>query len=482
MTQVGWLDGLRAKVDDASARHVSMFARLRDDRVKLGAQLDRELDKLGKHIAAREIGQIPELHEPVMAAFRQGQIGSLTARQQRYAAKQFTHLTPPQMQALLQTHPSCWRVFATECFKRWDLLAETGERAAFSRLLCHAPASVEFLHQSGRIQDLVQREAPTALARSVTGSDLGEVRTELRRRGFDSSWSFSAITLAMWAQLRVQSDRAFDMAWDSIRGDLEVEAMLLPSLVGKNGSWFSAEPRPARIKGSLVASSIFVATLIRAAHTKSVAAAFWSEFAEKLLDSEFRDPRMPPESLGWAKVRAFDAEAYQRFLARLISDDLEIFFAHAMTDKRRQDFWLRYLTSIQRTVCILDRSAYERIGAQLSGGDKKIAAALARARRFKTKGNATSTQAFCLYFPSVVIVEFSKNGHAACVYDRHEFDANFAERVDKSALNKPADLREPLRMRQRIVHTVHWESDLPDELAKLGIFPDAKRPRGPREH
>jgi hypothetical protein len=472
VTHVAWLDGLRAKVDEANARHGSMFSRLREDREKLGRHLDRELEKLGKQIAAREAVAVPELHAQVMAAFKTGQLEELTPRQQRYAAKQFRHVTPPQMQSLLQAHPPCWRVFATECFKRWDELADAPERAAFARLLCLAPRSVEFLHQSGRVQDLVEREAPTTIARQVSSADLGEARTELRRRGFDASWSFSAIALAMWARLRVEHDRAFGRTWEAVRRDRELEAMLLPGLVGRNSSWFSEESRPARIKGSVVASSIFVSTLIRAAYTKGVEGVFWSEFTERLLESEFRDPRMPPESHGWVKLRTFDEPAYQAFLGLLISDDLEIFFAHAMTDKRRRDFWLRYLKSIQRTVCILDRSAYQRIDTQLRGGDKKMAAALSRARRFSTKGNATSPQAFCLYFASVVIVEFSEKGNAAYVYDRRVFEAKFEASVYKNALGGPADLKSQDRMKQRILHMSGWESDLPDVLAKLGIVPD----------
>ncbi len=470
-----WLDGLRAKVDEASARHGAMFSWLRDDREQRGRAMDRELERLGTQMVAREAVAVPELHAQVMAAFNSGQIEDLTPRQQRYAAKQFLHVTPAQMQALLQSHPGCWRVFVVECFKRWDLLADAPERAGFARVLCLAPRSVELLHQTGHVQDLVDRDAPTAIARQVQGADLAEARSELRRRGFDASWSFTAIALARWMSLRVARDKVFATAWEAVRHDRELEAMLVPGLVGGHGSWFSAEPRPARVRGSVTASAIFVSTLIRDFYTKGADGVLWSDFTERLLESEFRDPRMPPESHGWTKLRAFDEQAYQAFLGSLISDDLEIFFRHAMTDKRRQTFWLRYLRSIQRTVCILDRSAYQRISTQLSGSEKKMAAALSRARRFSTRGHATSAQAFCLYFASVVIVEFSERGNAAYVYDRRAFEASFEASVYKNLLAGPNDLKSQNRMKQRILHTAGWESDLPDELARLGIVPDDRR-------
>jgi hypothetical protein len=188
---------------------------------------------------------------------------------------------------------------------------------------------------------------------------------------------------------------------------------------------------------------------------------------------------MPPESRGWSKVKTFDEPAYLKFLELLISDDLEIFFAHAMTDVRRKNFWLMYLKSIQRTVCILDRGAYARLTKHLAGADKKMAAALSRARQFTTKGGPSSAQAFCLYFKSIVIVEFSETGNAMYVYDRGVFEQSFQPDIyknknkNKNKCNGHSSLKVQRLARERIIHThANWEAETRGALSRMSIVPD----------
>jgi hypothetical protein len=473
MMNIGWLEKLQVLVADANTRSDSMFAGLRGERQRLVTRIDQVLDKLGTAIVARESKVDTELHQRVLDAFRRGQLHSLSPREQRYGARQFGHVSPSQMQSLLQTHAGCWPTFARECFRRWDVLEEVSDRAGYARVLCLAPPSVSFLHQTRRPQDLVTREAPTAIARLIPGSDLVQARHALEQRGFDSGWAFSAVALAMWLRLRVEQDHVFGATWGALQRDLVSEAMLLPCMPDRKRSWFVQQPRPARIRGGTVANAVAVSTLIRAAYAKGVDPAHWSDFTEKLLVSEFGDPRMPPESRGWSKVKTFDEPAYLKFLELLISDDLEIFFAHAMTDVRRKNFWLTYLKSIQRTVCILDRGAYARLTKHLAGADKKMAAALSRARQFTTKGGPSSAQAFCLYFKSIVIVEFSETGNAMYVYDRGVFEENFQADIYKNKCSGHSSLKVQRLARERIVHThANWEAETRGALSRMSIVPD----------
>jgi EH signature protein len=476
MTSNSWIDALRGQVAGASARSDSMFAKLHDERRQLGAQMDKLLDRLGNAAVAREAKVDSHLHERVLDAIRTGRSQTLSPREQRYGAKLFEHVSPDQMKALLHAQPSCWQRFATECFRRWEVLDETPDRTGYARLLCLAPSSVSFLHQAGRPQDLVTRDAPATVAKLVPGNDLVQARLALYQRGFDPSWSFTATVLAMSLRLRASQRGLFGTTWESLKRDLVSETMLLPRMPDRKQSWFAEQPRPARIRGSTVASAIVVATLIRAAYASEVDPVHRSEFTEKLLSSEFKDPRVPPESTGWAKTRTYDAPAYLRFLESLISDDLEIFFAHAMTDVRRENFWLRYLSSIRRTVCILDRSAYARLRATLAGADKKMAAALSRAKQFTTRGGASSAQAFCLYFDSVVIVEFSETGNAMYIYDRRVFEEQFQADIYSNRCSGHAGLKVQRIAKERLVHThANWEAETRAALNRMGISPDTAK-------
>ena len=276
----------------------------------------------------------------------------------------------------------------------------------------------------------------------------------------------------MWARLKVDRGHSFGAAWDAVMRDLVSETMLMPPLRGQNRSWFVQVPRPARVRGGVVAHAVFLSAMLRAAYATGVDPGQWNVFAENLLQSEFGDPRIPPESEGWTTLKRFDEPSYAKFLELLISEDLTVFFEHAMSDKRRKAFWLRYLKSVRRTACILDRSTHARLTARLAGADKKMSAAMSRARQFTTNGGSASAQAFCLYFDNVVIVEFSEKGNAAHIYDRAVFEKHFQRELDQNQCANHTHLKKPRLARDRIIHhDTRWEADTRDELAKMGIFP-----------
>ena len=473
MSDVFWLAGLRQQVAEASARTVTTFAKLQDSRRDIDARLQRTLTRLGRVEDARERATDAQVHERVLAAFRQRQFGKLSVREQRYAAKQFPDVPASAMQDLLTAHPSNWRTFAAECFRRWDALGQVTDRGAYTRLLCLAPPSVTFVHQSARPQDLVSPDGPAVLSRSVAATSLVEARDVLRQRGFEPTWSFTAQTLAAWMYARSELPHAFAHGWHGVTNDRMLEAMLLPPLAGSVTSWFSTEPRPARVRRSRDAYVTFVAALIRAAYAQGVESSHWNVFTENLLRSTFGDPRIPPESKGWARLKQRDEPAYQRFLEQLITEDLRVFFAHAMTDPRREKFWLRYLKSVRRTVCILDRTTHTRLKSQLAGADERLAAAISRARKFTTK--TTGAQAFCLYFDSVVVVEFSEQGNAAYVYPRASFEKNFEQEIYKDRCANSAELKSRSLARDRILHMGDaWEQGAFAKLAAMGLHPDLR--------
>lgn len=470
MTESSWLDGLRAKVAEANANTTSITSTLLRERHQIGLQLEVSLRKLGALADAREHGT-QELHTRVLDAFKRRQFEALSPRERRYAAKQFVHASPLEMQAFLAAHPSVWHIFASECFRQYEQLASTSEFSAYQRLISLAPNAIGFLHQLGRPQDIVGPHGPSIVARSLSGADLSGAREQIHKQGFDSSWAYSAISLAAWTRLRSDGGATFAELWEPLAQDPIAEAMLLPRQNNKK-SWFGTIERPARVRGAMAASAMYISALVRSASAKPKAATNWGRFAEGLLSSEFKDPRIPPESRGWQKLKEFDEGAYRGFLEHLISEDLQLFFEHAMDDKRRKLFWLKYLGSIRRTVCVLAPGTHTRLRQTFEGAEKRLAAAMSRAKRF-TSGDVS---AFCLYFDRFVIVEFSTSGNAGQIYDRGVFEQNLEQIVAGRGAKSASDLKSERLRRERILHHAHsWEQDTARELAKLAINMDGAR-------
>lgn len=470
MTQTMWLDELRAKVEEANTATTSITSTLLRERHQISRQLEVSLRKLGTLVEAREQGT-QELHGRVLDAFKRQQFEPLSPRERRYAAKQFSHARPAEMQALLGSHPSLWPTFSSECFRQYEQLTSAPEFSAYQRLLSLAPDTIGFLHQFGRPQDIAGIHGPSIVARSVIGTDLTSAREQIHRRGFDATWAYSAIALAAWTRLRADNGATFAELWDPIARDPIAEAMLLPRQNGKR-AWFGTAERPSRVRGAVAANAMYVSALVRSASAHPNGASNWARFAEGLLASEFKDPRIPPESRGWQKLKEFDEGAYRGFLEHLISEDLQLFFEHAMDDKRRKRFWLQYLGAIRRTVCVLAPSTHSRLTQTFAGAEKKLAAAMSRARRFASG----DVSAFCLYFDRYVIVEFSASGNAGQIYDRGIFEQNLERSVYGGGAKSAADLKSERLRRDRILHHAHkWEQDTAGDLARLAIYPDGAR-------
>lgn len=466
-----WLAVALDRVTHASAHQVTTFATLARTRDKLEAELARRITALGTLAERRDQPPAPQVHQRVLAAVRAQQVDALSVRDQRYAAKLFDQITAAQMQWLLAARPGNWKVFAIECFTRWDQLEQSPERAAYARLLSLAPPTAPFLHRFARPQDLVAADGPARLARSLQASDLVGLRDELARLGFEPRWMYTAATMAHWFAARTQQRDSFAHAWQALRRDVTVEAMMLPRLADTGASWFSVGLRPTRVRQSVTAQATFVAALVRAAYDAGVEDAQWAMFTEKLLRSAFGDPRIPPSSQGWQQVQQIDRASYDRLLQQLISEDIAVFFEHAMKDPRRQRFWLSYLPSLRRTTCIVDLKGKKELVAQLAGADARYMAALSRARTYRGTGVA----AFCLYFDAIVVVEFAETGNAAQVYERGYFERQFERAVQANATRDHTELKTPPARAStpgvgpRIIHNAGWEAETEAILASYRI-------------
>lgn len=470
-----WIAQLHEKVSRVGAQTTGTFATLADHRHKITIALERTLKTLGERAEQSAQRLDAPTQERVLQALRQQSYDRLSIRERRYAASLFTHVPATTMRPFLEAYPRNWRVLAAECLRCWGDFGRHQDRSAYVRLLCLAPPEVGFLHQGLRPQDLLAPDGPAVLARAVPANDLLELRDALTDRGFDRTWSFTANTMAEWLSARAEHRQTFTKAWVALNQDRYLETALLPALVDKASSWFSAEKRPARVRRSVTAHATALAAMIRAAYLDGAEPAHWNAFVENLLRSTFGDPRIPPRSEGWEKLRQRDQPAFDRFMQRLISEDITVFFEHAMVDTRRRDFWLNYVPSLRRTVCVLDVGTHERLTKKFVGADEKFSAAIARANRFKKR---TCVQAFCLYFESIVVVEFAESGNAAQIYSRDYFQQHFEQSLRANACNDHTALKTSPSVRrtgvgERILHQAHkWEAGAEAQLAAFGISPD----------
>lgn len=468
---MSWLAELKSRVNVECARIDSARMSLLAERERISRQLGAAIARLGYVAEAREQVHKQVMHERVVHAFQSQRFDTLTRAERRYAAKRFETFAPQEMQAFLAMHPPSWETFAKECFRRWDELSVQPTQFGYYRLLCLAPASIRFLHGGPRLTSLVADTGPATLARTLDVSSLSAARKELQARGWAAGWDYTAMALARWAHDQADRGYGFAALWSEVVQDATLEAMLLPRRFGSVQSWFSEELRPGGIRPCVSAHAWFVAALVRAASRNPSSSAGWETFTEHLLRSEFRDPRMQ-DSPGWAMTRKVDPDAYRALLEVLVTEDLRVFFEHAMNEPERKAFWMRYVSSVQRSICILDRQTKEALERQL-GVDKKLRAAIARTRTFSRTSGA---HAFCLYFESIVVVEFSEMGNAAYIYDRHDFERRFQAMIDGGRCATHADLKDRNLAHERIVRaSPRWEQLADAKLARFDVYPETRR-------
>lgn len=470
MTAPDWLAGLQLEVTEATTRMRSAVVGALTRRDAARAEVERALLRADTSAAARARPLPVDRHGHIVAAVRSRQFQVLSVREQRYAARQFRDVTAAEMQTFLQECPGNWKAYATACFSDWEGFREAPDRPGHERLLCIAPRTVSFLYASGQPQRIVVESGPATIATVAEGTDLAQVRAWLTQRGFEPTWSFSALCLSRWATRQLGGPLSFRNLWSELGRDLDAETMLLPPRVGLRQSWFSEAPRPARMRSGVTARANLVAGLLRSALRAGADPEAWGGFIEVVLNSEFGDPRVPPLSAGWSRVSKLDEPTYLGFLSMLTADDLKVFFQYAMSDGAREKFWLRYLHSIRRTSCVLDRETHERLTRHFAGADKGLAAAIARARQFRR--SAAGVQAFCLYFDHHVIVEFSDTGNAAWIYKRADFERLMQAEIDANRCLDHNHLKQRDLLLDRIVHRTGWESRAFGRLYELQIAPD----------
>ena len=428
------------------------------DSVHLGvlrqqAEAMKQLDALHRfvdsHHEQRELASIAELRERILQLVRSGAVDRLSPREARAAARMIGLLSPRELATLLRARPAVAGNFVAEFFRRWDDLDSMPTRREYAELVVRSGHLLPFMETAGQGK-VVTSDGPEHVALAAPRGDGHALAEWLQRQGLSLRWSFTAHVVAN-VVTRTIHDHGVGRFFRDFGGHPELAGLVLPPLERPGGRWFFSQV-PAAKRGSLRARSWVVAMMLNVVHRAGKG--FPDELVAALLDSELGDPRVPPESLGWQEVKRHVPAACNALLEELIREDLSLFFEHAMDDMSRRNFWLLYIKSIRRTVCVLEGGTYKDLRRQLEGSTTDVRAALSRVRKFA--GTAT-VSAFCLFFSEVVVVEFSKLGHAAYIYSRADFDRHIEPRLANGAIENETGLKHRGIRLDSIVHHMNWE-------------------------
>lgn len=416
------------------------------------------LADLQEHRAAQAF---EEVRAAVLEKVAHERFADLTPREARTAAKMMASLTPGAMWKLLWNRSELWPTFAETMFRQWDVTQALPTRREYAALLDGAPAEVSFLRGDIPPQSLASPAGPRLLAQASLGRSIAESERKLLDRGFSPRWGFTAHCLVEVAG-QFLAHMGHDAVWGELAAQPHLATALLPPPSRGDARWFFAG-RPSTARGSGIARASFVALALQ--NLKREKRGVDDGLAAALLDSELGDPRIPPESAGWQVVRERSPEAYADFLEQLVREDLTLFFEHAMNEPARRKFWLAYIKSIRRTVCVLGPETARDLRRRLAGSSAEVRASLERVRQFSTQRGVS---AFCLYFDTHVVVEFSDTGNAAYVYARSDFDKRIEPTLMANRLRAHDDLKTSSRV-DRILHTSGWQAGARALLQKYGV-------------
>lgn len=319
------------------------------------------------------------------------------------------------------------------------------------------------------LHELLDRKAATAghkrIASLLQGESLAEAHGRLREDfALRDSWLLTRCVLA---------ERLFSMTHAAQhKGLLEileyapVSALLLPESVERSGARSIVRPDTA-LQASIAASLLALAFRVADRDRTEVPL---ERLVNRLLNSDFGDPRTPVPSSAWQCVKEVEPNSYARLLTMLAEQDLDVFFSHAMNEPDRRAFWLRYLGEIERTGCVLDRSVRARLHNTLVA-TPGLRGAIDRSFGFT---GASNVQAFFLVFRDYVVVEFSDRGNAAYVYPKRYFAEKLEPRIRGNEIDSVRDLKDKREVAHRLLHQSSWQASASEWLSQHGIH-DRKR-------
>jgi hypothetical protein len=433
---------------------------------------------LEAHATARQLRHVEDLDvERVRRLVRDGDLGTLSARESRYVILSFSEFTPNRLAALIKLRPYLTRAFMRQMLLQWESSLMRHDWDEYVQLFRDCPRSEAPIETPISVGEVAARDGAKNAAAAVVGRSVAEVyRTVVEEWRLQPSWSLTPHVLIEWMRRRVGARDALNASVGdlcAVDGDA-LRTLLLPPEASTMARRHSPTVK-GLAHGSRTVQIRTIAVLLdgKFGRGSAVNATAFGALEPLFLRSTFGDPRAVTISDAWKEVRALASESYDAFLQGLIRDDLALFFRHLMQADDRERFWLRYLGSVRRTICVLDRDAYWHLERQLAGAPEMTRAALQRVIRTQSK-NVDGSCAFCLFFDKFVMVEFSIVGNAGYLYDRGVFEERFASRLLRGELPSPGSLKDRAA-RARLIHRRDWQSVMEFELRRHGIQRDRRK-------
>jgi hypothetical protein len=452
----------------------------------LRRSLDATLRSLEAHATVRQTRAVEDLDaERIRRLVFNGDLDELSSREARYVVLSFLQFPAERLAELLEWRPVLRRAFVRQALLRWESSLTRSDWEDYVEVLGRFAPSESPIEAPLSLREIAGQDGARKAAEAVEAETLGEVhRTVVEDWRLQPSWTLTPHVLLEWMRRSLGTRHAlsgpvrelFDSEGDVLR------ALLLPppapTVASGRSTSPSSPPRRAVTHGSLLVQIRAVATLLEARFSQrmSLDEATFAALEPALLRSTFGDPRTVTISDAWKQVRTLSTQPYDAFLQGLVREDLALFFRHLMREEDRERFWLRYLGSIRRTLCVLDRDAYSALDHKLTGAPEATRAALARVVRTRSK-NLDGTCAFCLFFDDFVMVEFSVVGNAGYLYDRQDFERQFFSRIQGGEFESPASLKDKRVAKFRLVHQRRWQHEMELELRRYGIKSDQRGAR-----
>ncbi len=457
-----------------------------EDLTNLRRTLDVALGRLEAHATVRQLRPAEAVDVgKVQKLVAAGKLAALSRREARYVVLSFSEFSPSVLRGLLRVRAELWRTFARQLLLRWEGSLERADWDEYAGLLRLLPGGQSPVDAPIHVERLASRAGATDAVAQLEMSTLAAVhKTLVDEWRLQPSWTVTGHILVEWCR---RAGNSRDGLVSSVRELMDtngepLRALLLP------GSSAQEMPRsvrtdgvgkpPATAKGSTAIHVKTTAVMLEARFSSRVALdeGTFSVLEPMLLRSTFGDPRTLNVSKAWSDVRAEVPEAYDAFLQGLVREDLALFFQHLMKEQDREQFWLRYLKSIRRTLCVLSPDEYGRLDRRLAGASETHRAALQRATRTQA-ADVDKASAFCLFFGGFVMVEFSVRGNAGYLYEGSGFEEEVLAMLRAGRLRSPAALKklENSGIRRRLVHRQGWQGLMEGALLERGVVPDRRR-------
>lgn len=370
-------------------------------------------------------------------------------------------------------HPRLWKLFLRRLLMEWFTSIESSSLwSQFAEVAQNAPGDLKIVGGPVAVTDLVRTVGAEKAAFATKARSLEECyRTLTDSWGYSKSWGLTAAAALAWIQKMVQSKNDLNSAIRFLINEpegLSLRYLLLPEQDPTGSNNLTASTRAL---GNDIAKQVAVAELLKQRFVRNNLAEHEFLLLEPyLLRGKFGDPRLINVSNGWHNIKIREPKAYNSFLESLIREDLAFFFQHSMKEADRERFWLSYVSSIRRTICILDPTKHQEISRRVVTGTPEIKAAFDRTISFRNS-SSNHPNAFCLLFDNLAIVEFSITGNACYIYERELFDRKIVPDLIVGKVRSVTDLKRHNEKIDKINHNSKWTDEMGRILRSYGHYP-----------